>query len=1191
MINKQSTVASEMALTELTPKYVEEHHKVYVDALLKAVDDCVAKNIALAGQFGTGKSSVLAGLVDRLAKERPKVGTILVSLSTLDADRASVRVQDAPEGDVPAVTNLIQKEIVKQLVYRERPTRMPRSRYRRLWATRWWQVLIGGLILAVIAWLVTRIALGEGPVTAVDGAPWGAAVAAAAISVLWWRLSGRVSVSELKSGSASLSLKDAGSWFDQYLDEIIYFFDQTRCRVVIFEDLDRFKDPHIFETLRELNVLLNSMTQLKDKKTGPIRFIYAARDSVFTPKSTTAKGSPDIGAGAPGDAASPAANRIKFFDLVVPMVPFVTPQTARGHLIEQLKHDKHPPSEEVIDVVAHDITDMRLIVNIANEYAVFSTAVLGAGRLTELTADRLFAMIVYKNLYPDDFEKIMAGTSRLNLLYKASRHAVEAIKTNLNTDLARLDRTIHDHTLSPAECDRVGAQLASMTTNLGLSLSAGAATFAGSNHGDQAFWKQVLDDQSLHVRFSTGHRSLISWKNMCQMLGIGDPDLWLEADHDSLKRERAKTAGLLEEVTRANMAFLLARDDLIYTDPVGADGVPFSGRMEILLPCMGLAHELLRRGYIDEYFTLYTGRYHSKGINASAQNFLMLTVYAPGAEPNVDYQFTNPAVDIPLVLQQAGPSFLRDNRCLNLQVFDYLLTHRVPGDHSIDVLTTQHPTAADFMKRYLDDGAQAELLVRRLAQAWRPIFTYIAGRNEPANKEMIGWVSAALAAAKADLDYETNTALVTLIRENWATMPTLTSASSGTDAAVLAKVLTHLGLRAPDLSILPEELQCQLVGLDGYDITLGNLAVAARTDHLPSFDELNEHVSDYVLRNLDAYAQILQDNPGTPSVRSQESVVQALERVAPHTKGISPSLQDVFSKTAGGGTVPMVESFKLLWPSLARTQRFEPSLAALQVYRKEYPNDGLDAWAAVLTEKDVIAPEGQTATHDLALAVLAMSAVPEKRRVELLVKMGIDDLPVSMLNSEEARLIPELVQAGAVADDAAAFTHLQSLGDQQALKEFVSVSTEFPEFLEEIEPTEHGLQCIADSGNDSAIQAVLGSNHALSAVTPGQVSFWVATARQKAFAVHPDALLVLAHSIEDPGAEAFAALLAREGTRATAPQFRNILDVLPAPYSRVGHETTDLPASAEALVDVAKQHSLIAKSRRVSGHIRTWVGN
>ncbi len=79
------------------------------------------------------------------------------------------------------------------------------------------------------------------------------------------------------------------------------------------------------------------------------------------------------------------------------------------------------PSREVVDVVSAHITDMRLIKNICNEFDVFRSRILREDGLKELTPDKLFASIVYKNLFLVDYENIRNGTSLLDEMYKAYR--------------------------------------------------------------------------------------------------------------------------------------------------------------------------------------------------------------------------------------------------------------------------------------------------------------------------------------------------------------------------------------------------------------------------------------------------------------------------------------------------------------------------------------------------------------------------------------------------------------------------------------------------------------------------------------------------------------------------------------------------------------------------------------------------
>mgnify|MGYP006882914808 CR=1 FL=1 len=86
------------------------------------------------------------------------------------------------------------------------------------------------------------------------------------------------------------------SIFNKYLDEILYFFEVNNYNIVIFEDLDRFKNPEIFVKLRELNFLINNYEKV-DRK---VVFIYAIKDDVFLSKERT-----------------------KFFYFIIPVIPYL----------------------------------------------------------------------------------------------------------------------------------------------------------------------------------------------------------------------------------------------------------------------------------------------------------------------------------------------------------------------------------------------------------------------------------------------------------------------------------------------------------------------------------------------------------------------------------------------------------------------------------------------------------------------------------------------------------------------------------------------------------------------------------------------------------------------------------------------------------------------------------------------------
>ena len=144
---KQNPNASS-ELIVLSPHFDEKHHGLYVKKLEQAVRNPKVRNIALTGGYGTGKSSVIQGLVERIrsseeneetnkshdiqrliekirpSKNPKKIRPIIISLPTIQ-----VANESAPEN---GRTDRIQREIVKQLLYRSDPRKMRGSRYHRI---------------------------------------------------------------------------------------------------------------------------------------------------------------------------------------------------------------------------------------------------------------------------------------------------------------------------------------------------------------------------------------------------------------------------------------------------------------------------------------------------------------------------------------------------------------------------------------------------------------------------------------------------------------------------------------------------------------------------------------------------------------------------------------------------------------------------------------------------------------------------------------------------------------------------------------------------------------------------------------------------------------------------------------------------------------------------------------------------
>lgn len=180
--------------------------------------------------------------------------------------------------------------------------------------------------------------------------------------------------------------KDAEvSVFNRYLDEIVYIIQSNKYDYILFEDLDRLDNSdRLFLKIRELNMLINESETFKSQK-RLVRFIYAIRDDVFTRELRT-----------------------KCFDYIVAVVPVVDHYNVTDYLIKQYKSKGLFKTVEtpVLEQLLNRVSGLRELKNIVNEYTLFQKSLK-----THLSGDdenyeqKLLAVIVYKNLFPQDFAK------------------------------------------------------------------------------------------------------------------------------------------------------------------------------------------------------------------------------------------------------------------------------------------------------------------------------------------------------------------------------------------------------------------------------------------------------------------------------------------------------------------------------------------------------------------------------------------------------------------------------------------------------------------------------------------------------------------------------------------------------------------------------------------------------------------
>lgn len=172
------------------------------------------------------------------------------------------------------------------------------------------------------------------------------------------------------------------TFLDRDIKELVYLLSSSQSNIVVFEDLDRYDNIEIFTKLRELNFLLNSFIKSNGKskdKGRVVKFIYLLKDGLFFSK-----------------------DRTKFFDFIIPIVPIVDSKTSEDKLIELLDGIDNAPDRKVVMYISLYVDDMRLLKNIVNEYIIYSKII--PLEKIDLDKNKLFALITFKNIFPEEFE-------------------------------------------------------------------------------------------------------------------------------------------------------------------------------------------------------------------------------------------------------------------------------------------------------------------------------------------------------------------------------------------------------------------------------------------------------------------------------------------------------------------------------------------------------------------------------------------------------------------------------------------------------------------------------------------------------------------------------------------------------------------------------------------------------------------
>ena len=684
----------------LTPKNDIENGQEYMAALDWALSKPGVHNIAISGPYGSGKSSVIESYLEQHS-----------DLKALRISLAAFNLDEMIDGDGGIIDEEeLQIGILKQLFYSVDSNRIPQSRYRKLQPEIKWKNPLAGLIALIAMCVIICFIAPEKTQTFITSINtwlcWGSVLVYIGIFVVswytftkvakWFRKNGNLQEVQILDKATLTNEKDTDeSAFNKNMDEIVYFFEATKTELVIIEDLDRFKSTNIFVALRELNNILNHYEKIE----GRVKFVYAVKDDMFEKQG----------------------ERTKFFDFIIPIVPYISSTNSGEMLRDALQFDDiknvsniYNISGSFISLISPYISDMRDLTCICNEFNVFKNTLKGNQQL-DLIDEHMFALMVFKNLQPKEFA---------NLEDEMEESVVKRAFSDKKKFIEGREKLIEEKKQAEtAKIRQIESEVLQSVRELKLALITSLVDFQSAvyqiYYGSTPYPISDILSDSFDVNSLKENRIEVYWKNgnSNSYKQINDIEEVVKANGDYFTRIAHIKNGLAEckEESRRTIEEYEKKVNELRTYPIRKIIEEFGTDFLDKSVCDNkLLVFLLRHGYLNETYENYINYFHPNSISKEEMNFI-LGVRNHHSEVEYSYLIKN----VEQVFGRLQDFEFEQKEVLNFDLVDYVLREKlntVSARALIEQLSNHTEESMSFIKAYVERGENIDKLIHHLCK-------------------------------------------------------------------------------------------------------------------------------------------------------------------------------------------------------------------------------------------------------------------------------------------------------------------------------------------------------------------------------------------------------------------------------------------------------------------------------------------
>ena len=711
----------------------------YLKALDWAFKNPRIKNIALAGPYGAGKSSIIETYLKKEAGENCKKHSIKAYYKKHKFAKKYLKISMATfiegynnqEKKINISADEIEEGILKQLFYRVDHTKIPQSRYRKLYAISFKTVLLKINIYALIALLFSKIFIPN-----ICDRLWGKIKSfimlnkfpsimsyilavviwlfmTYVISCIWKTIASKYYIKEVKlPGKTTIEAEEEkeSSVFNKNLDEIMYFFESTSYQVIFFEDLDRIENKKIFVHLRELNNLLNNDNAIRQK---PIVFVYAVRDDIFSTK-----------------------DRTKFFEFIIPVIPIINSTNSGETLLKMLEcsdnyGDRHDISMKFVLDISPFISDMRILQNIYNEFIVYKNTLrkgtLRMGQELSLADEQMMAIITFKNLYPRDFADIQEEKGIIKKAFEDKKVFIDSKKKEFEQQIIKKSNLIEiaQSDVLKSVCELKYAMLVNLTNGKGIIKS---FYDSKANYRNDLSIEDIMSDEfNMNEILNFKSARCVSLSTSTYRVDLNDYDNMIENYIERWKilkeYEDSGLKGLQDEIVKIkSQQHHLSGKSLKWL----LENYPVDEILSEEIKNNKFLVFLLRRGYLNEEYANYINYFKGNSITILDMNFIL------SVKNQERPFFEGGLIETNMVIQYLQDYEFEQKSIYNFRLLEELLKQEEVGNKLrilIHQLADEDDISWAFIDEFIEKTKYSDKFIQLLSRDWKRIWIYISNKS------------------------------------------------------------------------------------------------------------------------------------------------------------------------------------------------------------------------------------------------------------------------------------------------------------------------------------------------------------------------------------------------------------------------------------------------------------------------------